>query len=426
MPGGLIQLVKKGVEDAYFTAKPEAAVWRGAFRRVSNFAIEPLRMSWRTDPSFGGTCTLAVDRLGDLLAGVVAEVTVRKLAGSFTTAAYFPIEALFKEVVLRVDGVEVDRHTSDWFRVYNTMHRAYDASQQYTRMANFDPEVISSGAAATQTFMFPLAFSFCRSPGGALPLVALPFSEVTLQFTLASAADCGLDASVLDVRVFGEYVFVDAEERRDLATRPYDLLVEQVQVKTFTLPDAVPSALNPTTFTAKFTLTGPVKSLYFFLRNEFDGSHGRYIGDPATVPLALTADVSTPSGLCLVAPLPDSLAPITDARLSFDDAERTPQMKFLYFNRMLPLRHCAGQPVPGVGYFGFGLDPESPSPQGTCNFSVIREVRLDLTMKRNASLSEPNSSTAARDTGDLRTLVVLAWGFNVLKVRGGRGALAFL
>ena len=427
MPGGLIQLIRRGPEDLFFNA---TVLWSGAnavFRRTSNFAIEPLSLSWKTMPAFGSTAVLTLDRLGDLVCGVALAVTVSRASNATSlTAAYYPVEALFKQISLVIDGVVIDTHTSDWLRIYNTTHQTWDQQQKYMPLVNFDPATISAGGVCVQTCVLPLQFSFCRSLSCALPLVAMAYSEVQIQVTLADAHDIGLDPSVLHIQPLANYVFVDLEERQRLAHSPLDVVIEQVQVKTATLPDGVPSTTGTSSYAYKFNLFKPVKALYWFLRPEFDVTHGRYIGDPTTTPFALAADPSCPSGLGLTGAVSGGEAPLYECKLSFDDSERTPSLPFGYFNRVVPYRSFKGQPVPGVAYFSFGLDPESTNdPKGTCNFSIIREVRLDLSIKRSASLSEPNALLAARDIVGLKQLVVLAWGLNVVHVEGGRATLAF-
>lgn len=411
MTGGFMQTVLKGAEDRYFTTDPDVRLWRGVFRRVGSFAVQAIPLPWASDPEFGRVCSLRVETLGDLLCGVIVQVTVRRQRDD----TYFPIEALLKQVSLVIDDAVVDTHTSDWMHVYNTLHCTYDASEKYKRLVNF-------GAEHEETFMVPLSFSFCRSPACALPLVALRNSEIKVQFTLADAEDVGLDPACLSVRVYGEYAYVDQDERRELMTSPYDLLLEQVQVKTFTLPDTIPATDKMAPFTAKFNLARPIKSLYFFFRHDSDKYHGKYVG--GTVPLALRPDSSCPSGLCPVHRCCDSQAPVHEAQLFFDGVPRTPMMRFVYFNRLLA-RQCIGQPVPGVGVVPFGMDLEEVAPWGTCNMSAVREVRLDIVMKKHATLDEGSTDSSARDIGDLRSLHVLAWGYNFLRVENGRAKMMF-
>lgn len=424
MTGALIQLAVKGKEDAYFSVPPEFGLWRVAFRKIANFAIEPLPLQFRKDPRLGGTSHCIVERLGDMLCNLIVEMTLTKQAGDFT-AAYHPAEAVLEEITLVIDGTVVDRCTSDWLHIFNKMHKAYDKAQQHIRMTNFDPEVISSGEPAAQTFMFPLPFSFCRHAGSALPLVAMQFSEIAVHFKFADAAACGLSPDGFDIRVFGHYVFVDQEERMRIAKNPHDYLIEQVHTQTFTLPDDVPNESAVSTFQAKLNFYHPVKCLYWFMKSEFGATHGRYFGDPTGVPLAYTPDVASPSGLCLVSPLSDNLNPIYESKLMFNEQDRTASMRSQYFNRVLPYLHCTGQPVQGVSIMPFGFQLEQFNPVGLCNFSTLAHAALEVKIKRNAGTGEPPAATAARDIGALTKLVVIAWGYNILRVEAGRGVVAF-
>lgn len=423
MPGGLIQLASKGREDVFFSTPANAAIWRGIFKRVSNFAIEPVQIHLKKDVRLGGTTHCVIEPLGDLLCNIILEVTLRKQAGDFT-AAYNPVESIFDEIVLTIDGDVVDRHTCDWIHIFNKMHKQYDKSQQYVRMINFDPEFISNGKPTTQTFMIPLVFSFCRHASGALPLVALRFSEILLHFKLKDAASVGLMDEDFEFKVFGHFVYVDTEERQLISNTRYDCLIEQTHVQTFTLPDGVPNSISPTMFQAKLNFYHPIKCLYWFMKDEH-GPHGRYFGDASTIPLAYTADVSNPSGLSLVAPLSDTLNPIYEARLVFNDQERVMPMKSHYFNRILPYLHCSGQPVPGVGIVPFGFELDSFNPIGMCNFSTLVNSMLEVKIRKNVSITDDPTPTAARDIGSLRQLVVIGWGYNILRIENGRGTVAF-
>lgn len=425
MPGGLIQLAKRGLEDDYYTSPANFTLFRGVFKKMSNFAIETMPLTFKQDVTMGATCSCTIDKMGDLVTSILVEVTMTKQAGDFT-AAYHPVEALLEDITLEIDGDVVDRHTSDWLRIYNTLHRPFDKAQQYNRLTNYDPETISSGQEATQTFMVPLVFSFCRHPSGALPLVAMQFSEVLLHFKLADPAKVGLTTENFDFKVYADYVYLDTEERYRMVDRPYDCLIEQVHTQTFTLPPNVPSAYNVSNFNAKLNFFHPTKCLYWFVREEMaNGSHGRYVGDSTTIPLAYTADVATPSGLCLVSPISDSLMPMYESRVAFNDHDRVPKMKSTYFNRVLPFQYCMGQPVPGVCILPFGFHLEQFNPAGMCNFSNLSQARIDVSFKRDAPLTEAATPTSARNIAPLNTMVVIAWGYNILRIEGGRGTVLF-
>ena len=79
--------------------------------------------------------------------------------------------------------------------------------------------------------MVPLQFWFCRNPGLALPLIALQYHEVKLKFTWGTSTNVGRDgnAAVPTCEVWGDYIYLDTDERRRFAQVSHEYLIEQVQ-----------------------------------------------------------------------------------------------------------------------------------------------------------------------------------------------------
>lgn len=421
MPGGLVQIALKGKEDAMFSSSASTH-WKGVYRQPSNFARETIPVPFKQDVALGQSVTCVVDRLGDLVCGITLEITATKAAGAFV-GAYYPAEALIKEAEIRIGGQVLDRHNGDWMRIYDSLHRSYEKSQQYARITNFDAAIINSTSPATQTIYLPLSFSFCRHPACALPLVAMPFAEVALHLTLADAATAGIEAAGFKMRCLVHYVYLDHQERLTLVNTPLDILTEQTQIQRFTLPVDVPSVNGPTSFHAKLGLYRPVKTLYWFLKGD-DTQHGRFFGDSQHATLALTPHPATPSGLALTEPIPEYMGPVLTSRLLLDGQERMKEQPGTYFNKYTPFESYSGCPLPGVYSISFALYPEQASPSGYCNFSPLTDARLELLMKRSAAEFDGDEKTGV-NTNQLNTLVVIGWGYNILRVEKGMASVVF-
>merc|ERR1711966_484967 len=78
-----------------------------------------------------------------------------------------------------------------------------------------------------KTVYLPLYFFFNRNPGLYLPLIALQYHEVRIDFDLASDMETYLDTNVF--KVWANYVYLDTEERRRFAQKGHEYLIEQVQ-----------------------------------------------------------------------------------------------------------------------------------------------------------------------------------------------------
>ena len=96
---------------------------------------------------------------------MILEVTLKK-----NGATFYPAEALIQDIELEIGGQRIDKHYADWFRIYDSLFRKNDEQDQYRRMTDF---VDGEADGAVKRFYLPLIFFFNRSPGMALPLIAL-------------------------------------------------------------------------------------------------------------------------------------------------------------------------------------------------------------------------------------------------------------
>jgi hypothetical protein len=86
---------------------------------------------------------------------------------------------------------------------------------------------MASATSAGDKVFLPLLFFFNRNPGLYLPLIALQYHEVRLDITLSAVYD--IYFSTNSVKVWGNYVYLDTEERRRFAQKGHEYLIEQVQ-----------------------------------------------------------------------------------------------------------------------------------------------------------------------------------------------------
>lgn len=426
---------QSGADASFVMADTAGSFWRGVARKHAPFALEPVRVEFSSDPAFGATVAAVVPRQGDLLAGAMLELRVTSLPSAYPKAvgAWYPAEALVKEVSLWIGGTLVDRHTSDFFRVYDALHRDAAQSDAYARMTNFDPAVVTSDAPAAQTLYLPLLFSFCRHPSLALPLVAMERTEIRVAVTFASAADAGVDESAgLDARLFCDFCYLGNAERVALVREPsLDFLVEQVQTHVSTLADGSPSPTAVTAHAARLRFFRPVKALYWFLADPLAAGtaqrthHARWVGDFQGTYQSYQPAPGRPSGLAPVDVLGEGLAPVASATIAINGTPRLAERDGSYFNKVVPFLHCRRCPPPGLYMFSFALNPGSHAPTGECTFSTLDNAELQLRIKRDVSGDPADLTTEAKNIGTLKELRVLAWGFNVLRVVEGKGALAF-
>ena len=296
-----MQLVAYGAQDIYLTGNPMITYFKVVYRRHTNFSMESIEQTFNGSADFGKKVTCTVSRNGDLihrtyLCVTLPDVTIPKSAAPANGAVGFRWlnwlgHALIKYVELEIGGQRIDKHWAAWLHIWNELTQTAGHATGYANMVGNTPDLtkptwVSSSAAkdgkiasSYNTLYIPLQFWFCRSPGLALPLIALQYHEVkfNLEFEALSNlywAGSRLDAapgvvttnlslvqpgSLSYASIFIDYVYLDTEERRKYAQVSHEYLVDQVQ---FTGDEST----SNNTYKVKLNFNHPVKELIWVVQ----------------------------------------------------------------------------------------------------------------------------------------------------------------
>ena len=168
---------------------------------------------------------------------VIPEVTV-PAASNFRWMNWLG-HVLLETVELELGGQKIDKHYGDWLHIWNELTQTAGHQAGYANMVGNVPKLTQfTGAAGTVNSVelyIPLQFWFNRNPGLALPLIALQYHEVKINIKFRQGTDCyhctdaDLTAPVLRASLWGDYIYLDTEERRRLAQGSHEYLIEQLQ-----------------------------------------------------------------------------------------------------------------------------------------------------------------------------------------------------
>ena len=392
------------------------------YRRHTNFAIESVKQIFNGTPGFNKKVSCTISRNGDLITDVFLEVKMTKSAAAKT---WWPAEALIKEVELEIGGQRIDKHNSTWLRIYDELFRKDDDKAAYARMVNFTDEEqavagTAEGAVGTglqKRFFVPLVFFFNRNPGLAIPLIALQYHEVKLNFTFEDTPVM-LDAGILttvapEVDLYVDYIYLDTDERRRFAQVSHEYLITQIQ---HTGDET--ALLSGTNQNLRLNLNHPCKYLAWVFANP--AAHGHFAGN------AQTRNVTS-----------EYLAPLKMAKLQLNGHDRAAERTGAYFNYTQPWQTMRARPRAGVYLYSFSLKPDEHQPSGSCNMSRIDNATLVLQYKSKKAGSRESVITTAiaevgaidgqttEDVTDLTALRLYAENYNVLRVMSGMGGLAY-
>ena len=424
MAGGLMQLVAYGAQDVYLTGNPKVTFFQAVYKRHTNFAMENIEQTTNGNPANNGRISVTVARNGDLIGDMYVELSSKAslTSKSGATDCNWVAERAIKTAELSIGGQRIDKHYQRWWRLYSELYLDESKKANYAKMTTGKGQVF-----------LPLIFFFNRNPGLYLPLIALQYHEVRIDFDLSDMFEVYFGTNTF--KVWGNYVYLDTEERRRFAQKGHEYLIEQVQ---HTGVDAVTSGDIKN---IRLSYNHPVKELVWAVTgaSSAEDKLWNFSSNVATGDVVVESDPSAVSesncyvpltqatgvplfsagangGLRLVEEGASSAAavgPLDTFKLVLNGQDRFKEQTGKYFNQVQPFNHHSGCPMPGVYAYSFALKPEEHQPTGSCNFSRIDNAQVAIKVKSNMA------------SGAATSLNMFATNYNVLRIQSGMGGLAF-
>jgi hypothetical protein len=275
MGGGLMQLVAYGAQDIYLTGNPQITFFKTVYRRHTNFAVENIEQVFNGSADFSRRVTCQISRNGDLITKMYLRLVLPTFALGDATKKWAWVNrvghALLDNVELEVGGTRIDKQYGTWLNIWYELARNWAHDRGYDIMIGNTAELTTLATKHDEAVLYvPLKFFNNRNDGLAIPLIALQYHEVKLNFEFSPLNKCvNRTANVTEAELsrlsfqsaslFVDYVYLDNEERKRFAQAQHEYLIEQVQ---FTGSESVSSLQQ------KFRLNfnHPCKALYWVLQ----------------------------------------------------------------------------------------------------------------------------------------------------------------
>lgn len=274
MPGGaLLQLVAFGAQDVYLTGSPQVTFFKQMHKRYTNFAMEAIQQTISGNGNPGGLVSVTLARTGDLIGDmwVVLQPTNTSSANLTSTNSTIDMnwvaERAFSSVEVFIGGQSIDKHYQTWFRLYSEVFLNLSKKLEYGRLTSI---AAPNNVAQTSTgyVYLPLIFWFNKNPGLFLPLIALQYHEVRIDFTLSAAYANYFGNNPF--QVWGNYMYLEKEERDKFAKVSHEYLIEQVQ---FVNADPVGTSTENAPSIIRMQFNHPVKELIWCYQNQYLSSN---------------------------------------------------------------------------------------------------------------------------------------------------------
>ena len=471
MPGGaLMQLVAYGAQDVYLTGDPKVTFFQTAYKRHTNFAMETIQQTVSGNPNPGGLASVTLSRSGDLVGDMY--VILQPTSSSYSNLTSnnsvadmaWVAERAFASVEVFIGGQSIDKHYQLWFRLYAEVFLNDTKKQNYGKLTSC-PSPSNSITSPSYVYL-PLIFWFNRNPGLFLPLVALQYHEVRIDFSISPQYASYFGTNPFSV--FANYVYLDTVERDRVAKTGHEYLIEQVQ---HVNADPVGSTNENTPSVIRMQYNHPVKELIWCYQtpsalsnpnslwnfsssvsnvnvtvdpSKLAGSQAPFspahIGSPvlyvpapfssnlysnqtcsnvAGVTMNVQSNVLSGNVFWVESGIPvtssntvygQEVGPLHQAKIILNGTDRFVPQYGKYFNQYQTYQYHAGIPYPGIYVYSFALKPEELQPSGACNFSRIDMAQISVNLKTGMpALSQQ----------------MFAVNYNILRIQSGLGGLAF-
>lgn len=440
--GGLLQLVATGKQDVFLTGNPQMTWFKMVYRRYTNFAIESQQIYFDGDPDFGKRVTALVPRRGDLLGPMILEIVLPYITmtdgtpGTYINNVGF---AIIEEISLEIGEQEIDKQTGEWMNIWTSLTTPAGQKDALNNMVgrvgglSLPQPSVPESSCSVGTYKFgakkmfiPLQFWFNKNPGLYLPLLAMQYHPVRINMKIRNltdliensnlAAACAplqpQNASIVDLQLWGDYVFLDTEERRRFVANTHEYLIEQIQ---YTPKVSLPEKVD--IHSVRMEFNHPLRELFWVIqRNVMETSREWFnYGSTSQYEAGLSRDL------------------LQDATLQVDGYDRFDTRDSGYFRLVQPYQYHTSTDVKQFIYvYSFALRPEDSQPCGSLNASRIDNMSLKINLRPDTD--EPQTITINGITrinpsfvpkrGNAH-IVIYAKNHNVLRIVNGFAGLLF-
>ena len=434
MGGGILQLSSYGGQDVETIGNPQMTFFKSVYKRHTNFAIETIEQSFEGNITNNeNKITSIINKNGDLIHRCFLDIKFPEFptngsdADQYTNWTNATGYAYLKEVSLFIGDLLIDKHISEWFDIWNELTDTNNNEHLFVNkhLAKKNTLKNNNGNRTCKPIQcyIPLQFWFNRFISSALPLLSLQYHDVKIQFLFRNLRHlintsytnvAAAPTQTPSVKLFVDYIFLDAPERKQFAEKSHEYLIEQVQFKKETLKTS-----------NNINFNHPVKELIWVVRNKTVGTEST-----SNVNVALNTVKTETNSINTMNNGNDyfnyatltydanrteyvggfaSNEPFEKAVVSFNGIDRFSKHRASYFRTIQPLTYHSKVPRKHIYNYSFCIKPESLQPSGSCNFSRMQDC----------SLKFDNITT------DDSELFVFARNYNVLVIHAGMGGLKY-
>ncbi len=219
--------------------------------------------------------------------------------------------------------------------------------------------------------------------------------------------------NIKDCYLLVDYIFLDVEERKRIYEQKHEFLIEQLILANDTIVN------NQTT--SILSLYNPVKYIIWtvqqeYLTQKYNNDHFNYTNSYKYKDNLELIDYEHNKFYKFDDITNNQLGEnnVINSILYLNDIKRIEQQDNFYYGIIQPLQHFNYCPQTGINIYSFSLRPCDFQPSGSCNMSVIDNIKLLINLDKIINNNNP---------GHLKVYGVC---YNILKIESGLGGCVFV
>lgn len=330
---------------------------------------------------------------------------------------------IIKNISVDIGGEIIERQTGEFMQIWHELTHLKGKEIGYNKMIGNIEELYTYDniSKPKKTLYIPLKLWFTKNLQHALPLIALHHTDIKINFEFATLNECAywedntifrlppktdehispITIPKINGKLMGEFIYVEKDERKLIASKKHEYLVETIDYTNDTFVDSSQLIDDKIHISSQFN--NSVKELFWVVQKQ------SYINGTRT-----NKEIVNYYGV----DTDGNGNPIKKIKIKFSGKEREQYKDGQYYNYIVPYKHHTNIPSDGIYSYSFSLYPELKQPSGSCNMSKIEEVFF-ITELDDTLLSDiKNNSEKVKFT-------IYSCSYNILRIMSGMAGLAF-
>jgi hypothetical protein len=364
MTGSFFKLQLRGQQDEYLTSNGTRNFFENKYENYSDFAVEKVKTYFVEDVGFGKKITVTFPKKADLLNKVyfyfkLPELT--KVDGSYAGWTNNLGHSIIDYMELEIGT----RSISKYYGLYMDIWEELTSSNQYenSRLGKFsNPDQLKISGSSESEYLVFLPFWFCKGIANSLPLFLLDYHQVRLVIKLKTFQECIIydgtvspnSVKIQEAYLLSDYIFIQDSIKLQIKSKPYTMLIEQLQYKD-TQGDDTNNSIG--VFKTDIPFNHPVTELLWVFIEDLSMANNDWFN--------FSQRNSSPSTKVY--------SIMKNAKLSVEGKDYTDKTDEIVFRSINDHKNNTDRHIYTIP---FCLYPESASPSGSLNFSKIDNVEL--------------------------------------------------